>query len=72
MAEVAPLYDPAKAKAMLAEAGWKPGPDGVLVADKVDGVAAGTKFLVSYWTYQEDEYRRLARGHAEDAGRHRY
>lgn len=28
-----PEYNPAKAKALLAEAGWKPGPDGVLVKD---------------------------------------
>lgn len=27
------LYDPAKAKALLAEAGWKPGPEGVLVKE---------------------------------------
>jgi len=26
-------YDPARAKALLAEAGWEPGPDGVLVKD---------------------------------------
>ena len=26
-------YDPTRAKALLAEAGWKPGPDGVLVKD---------------------------------------
>jgi len=26
-------FDPARAKALLAEAGWKPGPDGVLVKD---------------------------------------
>jgi len=26
-------YDPARAQALLAEAGWKPGPDGVLVKD---------------------------------------
>ena len=26
-------YDPARAKALLAEAGFKPGPDGVLVKD---------------------------------------
>jgi peptide/nickel transport system substrate-binding protein len=60
VASVAPSFDLEKAKALLAEAGWKPGPDGVLVADKVEGVAPGTRFVVSYWTYQEDEYRRLA------------
>jgi peptide/nickel transport system substrate-binding protein len=27
-------YDPERAKSLLAEAGWKPGPDGVLVNDK--------------------------------------
>ncbi len=26
-------YDPARARALLAEAGWKPGPDGILVKD---------------------------------------
>ena len=29
-------YDPAKAKALLAEAGWKPGPDGICRNDKGD------------------------------------
>jgi len=60
VAEVAPTFDLKKAKALLAEAGWIPGPNGILVADKVAGVKAGTPFEVTYWTYQEDEYRRLA------------
>jgi peptide/nickel transport system substrate-binding protein len=60
VAEVAPSYDPDKARALLAEVGWKPGSDGILVADNVAGVDKGTKFEVSYWTYQEDEYKRLA------------
>lgn len=55
-------YNPAKAKQLLAEAGWKPGPEGVLINAKgerfvVDGVTeAGNKELenvqavtVSYW-----------------------
>jgi peptide/nickel transport system substrate-binding protein len=29
-------YDPAKARALLADAGWKPGPDGILRNDKGD------------------------------------
>jgi len=60
VAEVAPDYDLEKAKALLAEVGWKPGPDGILVAENVEGVEKGTRFEVSYWTYQEDEYKRLA------------
>ncbi len=42
-------YDEAKAKALLAEAGWKPGPDGILVNSKGDrlsltiGTTAGQK-----------------------------
>ena len=55
-------YNPAKAKQLLMEAGWKPGPDGVLVNGKgerfaVEGVAeAGNKEMeqvqaatISYW-----------------------
>ena len=60
MAEIAPSYDPDMANQLLAEAGWVMGDDGVLVAENVEGVEAGTPFEVSYWTYQEDEYRRLA------------
>jgi len=60
VAASAPDFDLAKAKALLAEVGWKPGSDGILVADKVEGVKKGTKFEVSYLTYQEDEYKRLA------------
>ncbi len=39
-------YDPEKAKALLAEVGWVPGPDGFLVAENVEGVEAGTKFTL--------------------------
>ena len=60
VAASAPDFDLAKAKALLAEVGWKPGSDGILVADKVEGVKKGAKFEVSYLTYQEDEYKRLA------------
>ena len=60
MASVAPSYDPEKAKALLAEAGWVMGDDGVLVAETVEGVDPGTPFVIPYWTYQEDEYKRLA------------
>jgi len=55
----APSYDPDKAKALLAEVGWVMGDDGILVAESVEGVDPGTKFEVAYWTYQEDEYKRL-------------
>ena len=36
------------------------GDDGVLVAESVDGVAAGTPLEVGYLTYNDDEARRLA------------
>lgn len=60
VSEFAPSYDPEKAESLLAEVGWVPGDDGILVAEDVDGVEAGTRFEVSYWTYQEDEFKRLA------------
>lgn len=60
VASVAPSYDLEKAKALLAEAGWVMGDDGVLVAETVEGVDPGTPFVIPYWTYQEDEYKRLA------------
>ena len=56
----APLYDPAAAADLLAEAGWVMGDDGVLVAETVEGVDAGTRFEVEYWTYNDDEAQRLA------------
>ncbi|HEX2612688.1 MAG TPA: extracellular solute-binding protein [Fibrobacteria bacterium] len=45
----APLinYDPEKARKLLAEAGWKPGPDGVLVKD-------GRRFSISFLTPATD------------------
>jgi peptide/nickel transport system substrate-binding protein len=58
--EYAPSYDPEKAAELLAEAGWVMGDDGVLVAENVEGVDAGTVFEVEYWTYMDDEARRLA------------
>ena len=60
VAEVALGYDPEKSTALLTEVGWEMGDDGVLVAKTVEGVDSGTKFEVSYWTYQQDEYKRLA------------
>ncbi len=57
---VAPSFDKAKAQALLAEAGWKAGADGILVAENVAGVTKGTKFEVKYLTYQEDQFKRLA------------
>jgi peptide/nickel transport system substrate-binding protein len=60
VAEVAPGYDPAAAADLLAEAGWVMGDDGILVAESVEGVDAGTKFEVSYWTYNDDDSKRLA------------
>ncbi|MGB3906135.1 MAG: ABC transporter substrate-binding protein, partial [Anaerolineae bacterium] len=56
----APLYDPDEAADLLAQAGWVMGDDGVLVAETVEGVDAGTPFEVEYWTYNDDEARRLA------------
>jgi peptide/nickel transport system substrate-binding protein len=56
----APSYDPDEAARLLAEAGWAMGDDGVLVAENVEGVDAGTVFEVDYWTYMDDEARRLA------------
>ena len=60
VSEYAPSYDPAKAAELLAEAGWVMGDDGVLVAENVEGVDAGTRFEFDYWTYMTDEARRLA------------
>jgi len=46
-ANVQPLaYDPAKAKALLAELGWKPGADGVLAKD-------GQRFALTLVTYPD-------------------
>jgi peptide/nickel transport system substrate-binding protein len=56
----APLYDLAAAADLFAEAGWVMGDDGVLVAETVEGVDAGTVFEVEYWTYNDDEAGRLA------------
>jgi peptide/nickel transport system substrate-binding protein len=56
----APLYDPAAAADLLAEAGWVMGDDGVLVAETVEGLDAGTRFEVEYWTYNTDTAGRLA------------
>jgi len=60
VAEHAPSFDLEQAAALLAEVGWVMGDDGILVAESVDGVDAGTKFEVEYWTYMDDEARRLA------------
>ena len=60
VAEYAPSYDPDEATRLLAEVGWVMGDDGILVAENVEGVDAGTKFEVEYWTYMDDEARRLA------------
>jgi len=60
VSEIAPNYDPVKAAELLTEAGWEKGSDGILVAKNVEGVAAGTKFEVSYLTYNDDEAKKLA------------
>jgi peptide/nickel transport system substrate-binding protein len=60
VAAIAPSYDPAKAAEMLTAAGWEMGSDGVLAAKTVAGVDAGTKFEVSYLTYNDDESKSLA------------
>jgi len=41
-------YDPAKAKQMLANLGWKPGPDGILQRTTADGRTV--KFVIEYVT----------------------
>ncbi|MBN9064648.1 MAG: hypothetical protein BGP06_15645 [Rhizobiales bacterium 65-9] len=46
-------YDPAKAKALLAEAGWKPGPDGVCRNDK------GERLSVEFGTTAGNRLREL-------------
>jgi peptide/nickel transport system substrate-binding protein len=43
-------FDPAKAKALLAEAGWKPGPDGTMAKD-------GRKFAFTVFTNAGNESR---------------
>ena len=60
VSEYAPSYDPDEAARLLAEAGWVMEDDGILVAENVEGVDAGTRFEVDYWTYMDDEARRLA------------
>jgi peptide/nickel transport system substrate-binding protein len=60
VSQYAPSYDLEKAEALLAEAGWVMGDDGILVAESVEGLDPGTKFETSYWTYQEDQFKRLA------------
>ncbi|MDQ0340604.1 peptide/nickel transport system substrate-binding protein [Caldalkalibacillus uzonensis] len=44
-------YDPGKAKTLLAEAGWEPGPDGILVKD-------GQKFEIEILYNEESNARR--------------
>lgn len=60
VSQYAPSYDPDEAARLLAEAGWVMGDDGILVAESVEGVEAGTVFEVDYWSYMDDEARRLA------------
>jgi peptide/nickel transport system substrate-binding protein len=56
----APLYDTDEAARLFTEAGWVMGDDGVLVAESVEGVDAGTVFEVDYITYNDDEAGRMA------------
>ncbi len=44
-------YNPEKAKELLAEVGWVPGTDGILVADTVEGVEKGTRFVMNLEVY---------------------
>lgn len=53
-------YDPAKAAEKFTAAGWVLGDDGVLVAESVAGVAAGTKLELTLTTYQTEDAQRLA------------
>jgi len=48
-------YDPEKARQLLAEVGWKPGADGILVADTVQGVPKGTKFHIVITLYDSSD-----------------
>ncbi len=50
--EYAIAYDPARAKALLDEAGWAPGPDGVRVKD-------GRPLAATLWTQADSEFRRV-------------
>jgi peptide/nickel transport system substrate-binding protein len=45
-------FDPEKAKAVLDEAGWKPGADGIRVKD-------GKPLTVKLWTQSDTEFRRV-------------
>jgi peptide/nickel transport system substrate-binding protein len=60
VAKVSPHFDIEMARELLAEVGWEMGPDGVLVADGVEGIEDGTPFEASLITYQQDEFRRLS------------
>jgi peptide/nickel transport system substrate-binding protein len=60
VSSIAISYDAAKAAELLTAVGWEKGSDGILVAKTVKGVPAGTKFEISYWTYNDDEAKRLA------------
>lgn len=46
-------YDPDRARRLLTEAGWKPGPDGSLQKD-------GRPFAFTVWTYPRETYVRMA------------
>jgi len=48
-----PVYDPARAKALLKEAGWLPGTDGILVKD-------GKRFSFTILTNQNDQRMKCA------------
>jgi peptide/nickel transport system substrate-binding protein len=53
-------YDPTMAATKFADAGWVMGADGVLVAESVQGVAPGTRFVIELTTYRTDEARGVA------------
>ncbi len=53
LGKVAFRYDPEKAKSLLAEAGWKVGPDGLQEKE-------GRRFAFTVWTYPRDTSVRIA------------
>jgi ABC-type transport system substrate-binding protein len=57
---VAPGFDLAKSAEKFADAGWVMGDDGILVAESVVGIDAGTKLELILTTYQTTEAQILA------------
>jgi peptide/nickel transport system substrate-binding protein len=61
--------DYARASTLLADVGWVPGADGVLVADTVAGVDPGTVFELEYWaTTASDKIPTLVQAYLTEVG----